>query len=38
MGIPPWVFEGYPIDQPPTVWVIRCLEYSRMESSVRTDE
>ena len=34
MGVPPWVFEGHPIDAPPTEWVIRCLEFARMENSV----
>lgn len=34
MGVPAWVFEGYPIDAPPVEWVIRALEFSRMESSV----
>ena len=33
MGVPAWVFEGYPIDAPPTEWVIRSLEFSRMEAS-----
>ena len=36
MGVPAWVFEGYPIDQPPIEWVIRSLEFSRMEASVTT--
>lgn len=35
MGVPAWVFEGYPIDAPPPEWVIRCLEFSRMEQSVK---
>lgn len=35
MGIPPWVLEGYPIDQPPVEWVERVLEFSRLENSVR---
>jgi hypothetical protein len=33
MGVPAWVFEGHPIDQPPVEWVIRSLEFSRMEAS-----
>jgi hypothetical protein len=36
MGVPAWVFEGYPIDAPPVEWVIRSLEFSRMEASVTT--
>lgn len=35
MGVPPWVFEGYPLDEPPLQWVIRCFEFSAMENSVR---
>lgn len=35
MGIPPWVLEGHPIDSPPVEWIIRCLEYARLESSVK---
>lgn len=34
MGVPAWVFEGYAADQPPVKWVIRSLEFSRMEASV----
>jgi hypothetical protein len=38
-GIPAWVFEGYPRDEPPLLWLVRILEFHRMESSVsvRTD-
>jgi hypothetical protein len=35
MGVPPWLFEGYPADEPPVEWVIRSLEFARMESSVK---
>lgn len=35
MGVPAWVFEGYPADQPPLEWVIRSLEFARMEASVK---
>ena len=35
MGVPAWVFEGYPIDQPPIEWIIRSLEYARMDNSVK---
>lgn len=34
MGVPAWTFEGYPIDQPPVEWVIRSMEFARMEASV----
>jgi hypothetical protein len=34
MGVPAWVFEGYPADQPPLAWIIRCTEFARMEASV----
>lgn len=34
MGVPAWVFEGHPADQPPVEWVIRSLEFARMEASV----
>ena len=33
-GTVPWVFEGYPADQPPLLWLVRILEFHRMESSV----
>lgn len=36
MGVPPWVLEGYPADQPPVEWVVRALEFNRMEQSVVT--
>ena len=36
MSVPPWVLEGHPLDQPPVEWVVRCLEFARMESSVTT--
>jgi hypothetical protein len=35
MGVPPWIFEGHPIDQPPVEWVIRCLEFNRMSSQTK---
>jgi hypothetical protein len=35
MGVPAWVFEGYPVDAPPAEWVIRSLEFQRMEASVK---
>jgi hypothetical protein len=35
MGVPAWVFEGYPVDQPPVEWVIRSMEFARMEASVK---
>lgn len=34
IGIPPWVLEGFPIDQPPAEWVERVLEFSRLERGV----
>lgn len=34
-GVQPWVFEGYPPDQPPLVWLVRVLEFARMEGSVK---
>ena len=34
MGVPAWVLEGHPADRPPVAWVIRSLEFSRMEASV----
>ena len=37
LGIPPWVLEGYPADEPPVDWIIRVLEYARMEASVTVD-
>lgn len=33
-GIQPWVFEGEPPDRPPLLWLIRLMEFSRMETSV----
>lgn len=36
MGVPPWVLEGHPLDKPPVEWVVRCLEFNRMEQSVTT--
>jgi hypothetical protein len=35
MGVPAWVFEGHPIDSPPVEWVIRSLEFARMEASAK---
>jgi len=35
LGVPPWVFEGYPLDRPPVEWVIRCMEFAAMETSVQ---
>lgn len=34
-GVPPWVFEGYPVHEPPAEWVIRAMEFARMEASVK---
>jgi hypothetical protein len=34
VGIPPWVLEGYPLDAPPVEWVIRVLEFARLERGV----
>jgi hypothetical protein len=34
VGIPPWVLEGYPIDQPPVEWIARLLEFSHLERGV----
>lgn len=34
MGVPAWVLEGYPLDEPPLEWVIRSVEFSRAERSV----
>lgn len=34
MGIPPWVLEGYPLDQPPVEWIARVLEFHDLEQSV----
>lgn len=36
MGIPPWVLEGFPAHEPPVEWVIRVLEFARLEASVTT--
>jgi hypothetical protein len=33
-GVPAWVLEGYETDRPPVEWVIRVLEYARLEASV----
>lgn len=30
LGVPPWALEDAPLD-----WLIRCLEFSRMEASVK---
>lgn len=35
MGVPAWVLEGHPFDRPPVEWVIRSLEFARMEQAVR---
>lgn len=32
-NVPVWVLEGYPIDQPPLLWIVRILEYARLEAS-----
>ena len=32
MGVPAWVFEGYPLDQPPVEWVIRSQEFFRLSA------
>lgn len=34
MGVPAWVLEGHPADKPPIEWVIRSLEFARMEQAV----
>lgn len=34
MGVPAWVLEGHPADKPPIEWVIRSLEFTRMEQAV----
>jgi hypothetical protein len=33
-GVPVWVLEGYPVHEPPLEWIIRILEYDRIEASV----
>ena len=33
-GVPAWVYEGYPRDEPPLLWLVRIVEFDRMESSV----
>jgi hypothetical protein len=33
MGVPVWVLEGYPTDQPPIESLIRTLEFNRIEQS-----
>lgn len=35
MSIPPWVLAGRPTDAPGADWLYLCLEFARMESSVR---
>lgn len=35
LGVPPWVLEGYPPGKPPVEWVIRVMEFARMENSVQ---
>lgn len=34
-GLAPWVFDGDPPDRPSLLWLIRILEYARMEASVK---
>jgi hypothetical protein len=34
VGTFPWVFEGHPPDRPPLLWLVRILEFHRMESSI----
>lgn len=33
-GVPPWVLEGYPADSPPLAWVVRIVEFARLEGQV----
>ena len=35
LGVPPWVFEGYPLDEPPIEWIVRILEFHSVEQSVK---
>lgn len=35
MNVPPWVMEGYAADRPPLLWLVRVVEFNRMENSVR---
>lgn len=33
LGIPPWVLDGEPANEPSLLWLIRVREYARMEGS-----
>jgi len=36
-GVAPWILDGYPADDPPLLWIIRCLEFSQIEESVTVE-
>lgn len=34
-SVPPWVLDGYAIDDPPVEWVARLWEFHQLEQSVK---